>query len=153
MFRGPAELLTLPCAELPPEAPKEARVASRARSHGLKEKGHQQTIGRRRPWLKRVGDVLVNLSGPRVPRDQRTLDRTKHVAPFRAPNGGEGGAGGERGDGVGLVLPLDPSPGLREVRAQGLPCARPLGGAEHVDKVQVATSGSSGSQWCRRRVG
>ena len=70
------------------------------------------------------------MRGTRLPQNQGTLDGAKHVALLGSPVGGEGSSRGEGGDRVGLVLPLSPGCGFREV------CA-PLGVARHVDQIQV----------------
>ena len=73
----------------------------------------------------------------RLPQDQRALDGAKHVTLLGPPVGGEGGPGEERGDGFRLMLPLSPGRGFRKVRAESLTDPRPVGVAEHVDKIQV----------------
>ena len=73
----------------------------------------------------------------RLPQHQRTLDSAKHVTLLGSPVGGEGGSCGKGGDRVGLVLPLSPGCGFREVRAKGFADAGPLGVAKHVDQVQI----------------
>ena len=87
--------------------------------------------------LERVGDELAQVRVACLPQDQRTLDGAKHVTLLSSPVGGEGGASRDRGDGFRLMLPLSPRRGFRKVRAECLTDTRPLGVAEHADKIQV----------------
>ena len=70
----------MPCAAQPRVAPKEARAASRARSHGSKDKGRTKTCPSSTNHSSRVGDVLAHVRVTRVPQDKRTLDGL--VLPF-----------------------------------------------------------------------
>ena len=87
--------------------------------------------------LSGIGEELPKARNARLPQHQRTLDSAKHVTLLSSPVGGESSSRGEGGDGVGLVLPLSPGCGFREVCVEGCADARPLGVAKHVDQVQV----------------
>ena len=87
--------------------------------------------------LSGIGEELPKARNARLPQHQRTLESAKHVTLLSSPVGGESSSRGEGGDGVGLVLPLSPGCGFREVCVEGCADARPLGVAKHVDQVQV----------------
>ena len=106
--RSWAELFTSPCASQSREAPKEARAASKARSHPSKAHGRTK-----------ICPSLTNNSSQDA-GDQGALDCAKYIALFSSTVGDEHSPFGQSGDRVRLVLPLGPGRGLREVRSQSL---------------------------------
>ena len=115
----------------------------RARCHGSNDQGRTKSC----PWstnyssqtpLASVGlEMFAQVGVSRMTQDQRALDSAQHITLLSAMVGGERGSGGRR-DRVGLVLPLSPGRGLREVRAWSLTYARSLSVAKHVDEVQIS---------------
>ena len=117
---------------------KEARAASSARSSGSNKKGSDkhfpvEPFATEALGLEGVGDLLIEVRVVRLHQDHRAQDGTKHITLLSSPVCGEGGTGGESGDGFSLV----PGRGFWKMRAESLADTRPLGVAEHVDKIQV----------------
>ena len=134
-----AELLTLPCAAHP-RGPKGGNGGVQGPQQKVKREGsdtHLSVVNK--PF---VTDAL----GVEGVGDELSKRRVASTSPCSAPRlVAKVAPVGREGDGLSLALPLGLGRGFQKMRAESLADTRPLGVAEHVDKIQVGrpTNGSS----------